>query len=107
MGEGNEDEKLRKAINSCLELGFQNGFRTMAIPAISSGIFGFPIDRCAKILVNESITFLKNTVDFPNNIQIIEFCILGDETRRAFLNEFKISKTKHRKTSDNKVTAYF
>lgn len=97
MGEGNEDQKLRKAINSCLELGFQHGFRTIAIPAISSGIFGFPKDRCAKILVNESIAFLEKIVDLPNNIQMIEFCIQGEETSRAFLNEFKISKAKYRK----------
>jgi O-acetyl-ADP-ribose deacetylase (regulator of RNase III) len=97
MGEGNEDEKLRKAINSCLELGLQNGFRTIAIPAISSGIFGFPKDRCAKILVNETVTFLEKTYELPKNIQTVEFCILGDDTIREFLNEFKKSKTKQTK----------
>ncbi|HEU5119546.1 MAG TPA: macro domain-containing protein [Candidatus Nitrosocosmicus sp.] len=59
MGEGNEDEKLSKAIHSCLELGLEKGFKSISIPAISSGIFGFPKDRCARILVNETIAFLK------------------------------------------------
>jgi len=99
MGEGNEDDKLRKAINSCLDLCLQKGFKTIAIPAISSGIFGFPKDRCAKILVNETVAFLEKIDDLPNNIQRVEFCILGDETIRAFLNEFKISKTKHIKNN--------
>ena len=58
-GEGNEDKKLIKAINSCLELGLEKGFKSISIPAISSGIFGFPKDRCAKILVNETFTFLE------------------------------------------------
>ena len=48
MGEGNENEKLNKAINSCLKPGLRKGFESISIPAISSGIFGFPKDRCAK-----------------------------------------------------------
>jgi O-acetyl-ADP-ribose deacetylase (regulator of RNase III) len=51
MGEGNEDEKLSNAINSCLVLATQKAFKSISIPAISSGIFGYPKDRCAKILV--------------------------------------------------------
>ncbi|HET8793801.1 MAG TPA: macro domain-containing protein [Nitrososphaeraceae archaeon] len=99
MGEGNEDEKLRKAINGCLEIGLQYSFKSISVPAISSGIFGFPKDRCAKILVNETICFLEKIDDSPKNIQMVEFCILGDETIRAFLNEFEISKTKYKKNS--------
>jgi O-acetyl-ADP-ribose deacetylase len=36
MGEGNEDEKLSNAINSCLELATQKEFKSISIPAISS-----------------------------------------------------------------------
>jgi O-acetyl-ADP-ribose deacetylase len=54
MGEGNEDEKLRKAIKSVLALAQETGFKSISIPAISTGIFGFPKDRCAKILLEES-----------------------------------------------------
>jgi O-acetyl-ADP-ribose deacetylase len=50
MGEGNKDYKLRKAVRSSLKLASEKGFRTISMPAISSGIFGFPKDRCAKIL---------------------------------------------------------
>jgi O-acetyl-ADP-ribose deacetylase len=59
MGEGNEDEKLSNAINSCLELATQKAFKSISIPAISSGIFGFPKDRCAEILVNGTIKYLS------------------------------------------------
>ena len=93
MGEGNEDEKLSKAINSCLELGLLKGFESISIPAISSGIFGFPKDRCAKILVNETISFLKNLDDSSTGIKLVEFCILGKETLQAFVYEFEKSKS--------------
>ena len=57
---------------------------------ISSGIFGFPKDRCAKILVNESIRFIKNSSSKPRarSLQIVEFCILDDDTLKEFRMEF-------------------
>ena len=92
MGEGNENEKLSKAINSCLGLCLRKGFESISIPAISSGIFGFPNDKCAKILVNETISFLKNLEDSSAGIKLVEFCILGKDTLQAFQYEFEKSK---------------
>ena len=89
MGEGNEDEKLSNAIKSCLELATQKAFKSISIPAISSGVFGFPKDRCAKILVNETINFLTRREDLPSNIKIVEFCLLDVETINAFKKEFE------------------
>jgi O-acetyl-ADP-ribose deacetylase len=103
MGEGNEDYKLRKAVRSSLLLASKKGFRSISMPAISSGIFGFPKDRCAKILVEESNNFLQasnNNDDDGNNkenttstLDIIEFCIFDNETLHCFENEFANIKT--------------
>lgn len=87
MGEGNEDEKLTDAINSCLELASQKAFQSISIPAISSGIFGFPKDRCAKILVNETIKYLSQIKN--SNINIVEFCLLDKDTINEFQKELK------------------
>jgi O-acetyl-ADP-ribose deacetylase (regulator of RNase III) len=72
------------------------------MPAISLGIFGFPKDRCAKILVEESKTFLEGNDndnyndnddnDNSNNntqskLHVIEFCIFDNETAVHFENE--------------------
>jgi O-acetyl-ADP-ribose deacetylase (regulator of RNase III) len=100
-GEGNEDYKLRKAVRSSLVLASEIGFRSISMPAISSGIFGFPKDRCAKILVEESKTFLQaSNNDYGNNkknttssVDIIEFCIFDNETLHHFENEFANIKT--------------
>jgi O-acetyl-ADP-ribose deacetylase len=51
MGEGNEDSELRKAVQNSLKLAADQGFKSISMPAISSGIFGFPKDRCAKIMI--------------------------------------------------------
>src|ERR687895_339115 len=76
MGEGNEDFKLSKSINSSLFLASSNGYTSISIPAISSGIFGFPKDRCADILLDESIKFLTNNKN--TTLQLITFCIIDD-----------------------------
>ena len=90
-GEGNEDEKLSNAINSCLELASQHEFKSISIPAISSGIFGFPKDKCAKILVKETIKYLfqrENSI-----ITIVEFCLLDRDTINEFQKQFNELKT--------------
>ncbi|MFL6413996.1 MAG: macro domain-containing protein [Nitrososphaeraceae archaeon] len=95
MGEGNEDYKLRKAVRSSLILASEKGFKSISMPAISSGIFGFPKDRCAKILVEESKTFLQDsnndntsTNNTISTLDIIEFCIFDNETLVCFKNQF-------------------
>jgi O-acetyl-ADP-ribose deacetylase (regulator of RNase III) len=86
MGEGNEDEKLSNAINSCLALATQKAFKSISIPAISSGIFGYPKDRCAEILVNEIINYFTQKQN--SNINIVEFCLLDNDTIYEFQKEF-------------------
>jgi len=86
MGEGDEDNKLKNAVRNSLRLASEKGFRSISMPAISSGIFGFPKDRCARILVTESIRFLKHHPD--SSIEIVEFCIFDDATLSHFREEF-------------------
>ena len=88
MGQGNEDKKLRKAVQSSLKLAADKGFKSISMPAISSGIFGFPKDRCAKILLDESKSFL---ISNDISIEIVEFCIFDDETLRYVKTEFSNS----------------
>ena len=84
-GEAKENEKLSLAINNVLILAQQNGFKSISIPAISTGIFGFPKDKCAKILVEESIKFVKdNKPASGSTLEIIEFCIYDEETLEQF-----------------------
>ncbi len=87
MGEGDEDHKLKKTINSVLALASENNMRSMSIPAISAGIFGFPKDRCAKILVTEVAAFLKG--NRTSTLELVEFCIFDHETFNFFHAEMK------------------
>lgn len=65
MGEGDEDNKLKNATLNSLKLMDKHGLKTIAFPAISTGIFGYPIERCAKIMINTVKDYLKGktTID--------------------------------------------
>ena len=86
MGEGDENNKLRMAVRNSLILASKKCFRSISIPAISSGIFGFPKDICAQILVNEVKGFFENRI--PTTLAIVEFCVVDEETIGYFEKEF-------------------
>lgn len=85
-GEGDEDRKLANAMRSVLRLAAEKGFRSLSVPAISAGIFGFPKDRCAAILVAETAAFLRGRPAAPS---VVEFCIMDDEAYGHFRSEIE------------------
>jgi len=87
MGEGDEDKKLINAINSVLNLASEERLKSISVPAISAGIFGFPKDRCARILVSETVRFLKRKPE--SSLDLIEFCIFDQEALGLFKGEFE------------------
>ncbi len=85
MGEGDEDRKLASAVESVLKLASEKGIRTVSMPAISAGIFGFPKDRCARILVGGAASFLRDRPESP--LRMVEFCIFDQEAYSFFQSE--------------------
>ena len=85
MGEGDEDQKLRNATLNSLKLVDQNNLRSISIPAISTGIFGFPIGRCAEIMLKTTIDYLQG----QTGIEKIVFCLFGKESYEVFENRLK------------------
>ncbi len=86
-GEGDEPRKLRQAALSAFALAAQRQCQSLALPAISSGIFGFPKDQCAEILLQAAIDFLE---DHPvESLEEIRFTIIDDETVSIFRSEFE------------------
>ncbi len=71
-GEGQEDEKLANAILSALKLADGRQFRSIAFPAISTGIFGFPKDRAAQVILSTTIDYLKQGI---SKLRRVIFCL--------------------------------
>lgn len=85
MGEGDESNKLKNAVLSSLLLASEKELKSVSMPAISSGIFGFPKDKCAKILVSEAVSFLAN--NRGSTLDVVEFCIFDEITLGHFKKE--------------------
>jgi len=81
MGEGDEDPKLRAAAEAALDVAVAHGLRTVAFPAISAGIFGFPIERSAAILIDAAVRRLQGD---PGSLEEITFCLWGVDAYRVF-----------------------
>lgn len=81
MGEGDEDRKLRDATFNSLRLADEKGLNSIAFPAISTGIFGFPMDRCARIMLETTKDYLRG----DTGLQRVVFCLFGDEAFRTFV----------------------
>ncbi|MGP3667066.1 MAG: macro domain-containing protein [Candidatus Bathyarchaeota archaeon] len=79
-GEGNEDDKLKNATLNSLKIAEQYKVKTIAFPAISTGIFGFPKDRCAEIMLQTTVNYLKS----ETKIEKVVFCLYDDETFKIF-----------------------
>ncbi len=58
-GKRNEDELLKSCYLTALNLAVQNNIKTIAFPAISCGVYRFPIDRAAKIAVETVKNFIS------------------------------------------------
>ena len=62
-GQHSEDELLASCYRSCFALAEAHGIRTIAFPSISTGAYGFPMERAARIAVRETNGFLeRNTM---------------------------------------------
>lgn len=85
MGEGDEDRKLASAVRASLALADRHGLVSLALPAISTGVFGFPIDRCARILLTEVYRYLQG----GTKLQRVVVALWGDESFEAFKRELR------------------
>lgn len=59
-GSRDEKQQLHEAVWNSLLMAHNRSLRSIAIPAISSGIFGFPKNLCARILIKTALTFYKH-----------------------------------------------
>lgn len=84
-GEGDEDRKLGQAILNALKLADGRHLRTIAIPAISTGIFGFPKDRAARILLSTTVDYIKRG---GTQLRRIVFCLFDPQALSIFETAF-------------------
>lgn len=79
-GTAGEDELLARCYRNSLSLAEEHGIRTIAFPAISTGAYGFPLERATRIALSEVKRFLESH-DLPEKVIFVCF---GDRAYRCY-----------------------
>ncbi len=85
-GEGDEDIKLRQAIEGSLAQAQKLELSSIAFPAISTGIFGFPKDRAARIFFDTIAAYYRSNPQ--SSLALVRLALYDDVTLDVFLKEF-------------------
>ena len=84
-GGQNEDDLLRQAVENSLLKAEELGLESIALPAISSGIFGFPKPRCARILLAAAMEFFRQHPQ--GSLRQARFTNIDQATTAIFVEE--------------------
>jgi O-acetyl-ADP-ribose deacetylase (regulator of RNase III) len=77
---GRESELLAAAHRCAIGLADELGLQSIAFPAISCGIYGYPLDEAAPIAVSSALDALSAS----GEIALVRFCLFGERERTAF-----------------------
>jgi len=79
--DGREAELLASAHRNPIALAAELGLRSVSFPAISCGIYGYPIDEAAPVAVSATAAALA---ECGPDVELVRFCLVGDAELAAF-----------------------
>jgi len=80
LGESTSETNLRAATRNSLKRADENSLKTIAFPAIGTGIAGFPIERCAQVMLEE----VRAHLDRPTTLERVEFVLFDRRSLAVF-----------------------
>ena len=83
-GEGEEENKLASATTAALRVAEGKGARSIALPAISTGIFGYPLDEAARVIVGAVRQYLSPG---RSTLERVVLCLFDDTSLQVFERE--------------------
>lgn len=75
-----EPRLLENAYQNSLKLASLKGIRSIAIPSISTGAYGYPLEDAAKIALKSAVNYLKENTD----LEVIRFVLFGQKTLEVY-----------------------
>jgi O-acetyl-ADP-ribose deacetylase (regulator of RNase III) len=84
-GNADEEDLLASCYRTALMRAADRRLASLAFPAISTGVYGFPADRAARIAVGTVVSELSAT---PRSLTRVVFCCFADESARHHINAF-------------------
>ena len=83
---GSEEPKLLKAAyENSLKLALENHIRTIAFPAISTGVYNYPLNEAARIAISTVIQFQK---EHPDSFDFVRFVLFDQRALDVYVKEF-------------------
>jgi O-acetyl-ADP-ribose deacetylase (regulator of RNase III) len=82
-GNAGEDALLASAVRAALARAEEVGAKSVALPAISTGVFGYPVERAARISIAAARTFAGEA----KVVEKIVFCLFDERTFEVFRRE--------------------
>jgi len=76
---------LGSAVESALEMADENALRSVALPAISTGIYGYPMDEAAEVMLKTAVDYVKH----GTGLERIVFCLYGRSAFDTFAEELE------------------
>jgi O-acetyl-ADP-ribose deacetylase len=83
-GEADEAELLTSCYRESLTIAIKRGLKTIAFPAISCGIYGYPVDQAARIAIATTLAFLKE----HDSIDGVSFVCFSDADYETYVEVF-------------------
>lgn len=99
-GEGSERGKLASATLECLRLAEQHRLKSVAMPAISVGVLGYPAENCAKTMLTHILDF---TFEDPKYLRTIIVCLDDPLVYQIFKAEFDAQIQELKAAGDGEV----
>lgn len=90
LGGKTDAESLRRATHNSLQRAEEKAFKTIAFPAIGTGVAGFPMPDCARIMIQEVLHHLERRT----SLEKICFVLYDDESLKVFQNVYQELTTK-------------
>jgi O-acetyl-ADP-ribose deacetylase (regulator of RNase III) len=101
-GEGSERGKLANVTWECLRLTEENRLKSLAMPGISTGALGYPVENCAKTMLTQIIDF---TFENLKSLRAVTICLDNAVALEIFQNEFENQLQDLKQSGEGKVRA--
>ena len=85
-GNNNEEALLTSCYQNALELAAEHKVASLAFPSISTGVYGYPIDKATKVAVNTVRSYIQNKLDNSVSLSIdkVIFCCFSDSDAECY-----------------------
>jgi O-acetyl-ADP-ribose deacetylase (regulator of RNase III) len=88
-GQHGEAVKLRACYENCLRLAIENGMKTVAFPAISTGVYGYPVNEAATIAVDT----VRNALNTENSLKKVIFVCFTEQVADIYNSQLSLRCT--------------